>query len=138
MFLGRVALMATVAVLLPGAALAAHGKAGLWSTTTTVTMAGVPPQTHAATYCMTAAEVASDAPPADNPDCSYRNAQASGHTYTADMVCKGKFNATGHFSSTYDSDTHYTATIAIATSGVTMTNTVEGKWLRADCTGAQH
>ncbi|MEI9886803.1 MAG: DUF3617 domain-containing protein [Rhizomicrobium sp.] len=126
-----------VAVLLvPGAALAAHGKAGLWSSTTTMTMPGVPPQSHSATYCMTPAQVNSEAPMGGNPDCTYLNAHVSGQTYTADMVCKGQFNATGHFTSTYSGDSQYTATITINTGDMTMTNTVEGKWLKADCAGA--
>ncbi|HXC55705.1 MAG TPA: DUF3617 domain-containing protein [Rhizomicrobium sp.] len=132
----RVILGAVTALLLPAAALAAHGKVGLWSSTTSVAIPGMPAQTHTATYCMTAAEVGSDTPRSTNPSCVYQNVHVSGHTFSADMVCKGQFNATGHFTSTYDSDTHYTAEIAIATNGMTMTNTVDGKWLKADCGGA--
>ena len=129
---------AVVLLFVPGAALAAHGKAGLWSSTTTMTMTDVPPQTHSATFCMTAAQVNSDTPVSQNPDCTYINVKVSGHTMSADMVCKGKFNATGHFSSTYDSDTHYTARMSMVTEGVTMNNAVEGRWVKADCTGAEH
>lgn len=125
-------------LLVPGAALAAHGKAGLWSSTTTVAIPGMQPQTHAATYCMTQAQVDSNAPPGESPGCSYTNVQVSGSTYTADMVCKGEFKATGHFSSTYSDDSHYTATITINTGGMTMTNNVVGKWVKADCAGAMH
>jgi len=134
----RIALLAGVAALLPVAALAAHGKAGLWSSTTTVDMKGMPSQTRTTTYCMTPAEVNSDAPSNRNPDCKYQNVQVSGQSFSADMVCTGQFNATGHFQSTYDSDTHYTATIAMNTSGMSMTNRIEGKWLKADCAGAAH
>ncbi len=125
-------------LLVPGAALAAHGKVGLWSSTTTVAIPGMKPQTHAATFCMTQADVNSDAPVGGNRDCTYQNVHVSGQTYTADMVCKGQFEATGHFSSTYSSDSHYTATITINTSGMTMTNSVVGNWVKADCTGAMH
>ena len=38
----RVAFIASIAALAPVAALAAHGKAGLWSSTTTAVMAGMP------------------------------------------------------------------------------------------------
>ena len=133
------AAVATACLLLaPVAALAAHGKVGLWSATTTVSMSGMAPQTHAATFCMTAADVSTDAPRADNPDCSYDNVHVSGGTIDADMVCHGQFNATGHFQSVYDSETHYTAHITIKTDQMTMANSVDGEWLRADCAGATH
>ena len=139
MSLRSVVFLFAAVLLAPGAALAAHGKVGLWSTTTTMAMPGMGPQTHTATYCMTAAEVTSDAPVADsNSGCTYKNVSVQGHTYTADMVCSGQFKGTGHFRSTYDSDTHYNATVAIAGEGFSMTNQVEGKWLKADCGGATH
>lgn len=134
----RMAIIAGVLALVPAAALASHGKAGLWSSTTTMVMNGMPPQTHSATYCMTPAEVNTDAPANRNPGCVYQNVHVSGHSFTADMVCHGKFEATGHFESTYDSDTHYNATIAMNTNGMTMTNKIEGRWLKADCAGAEH
>ncbi len=133
------AMLAAAVLLLPGAALAAHGKAGLWSSTTTMTMPNVPPQSHTATFCMTAADVNSNAPPADhNSGCSYKNVSVTGRTYSADMVCTGDFKGSGHVSTTYDSDTHYNATIAIAGEGFNLTNQVEGKWLKPDCAGATH
>lgn len=133
------ALLAAAALLsAPGTALAAHGKAGLWSSATTVVIQGMPPQTRSSTYCMTPAEVESNAPPGESPGCTYNNVQVSGRTYTADMVCTGEFKATGHFTSTYDSDTHYTATVTINTAGMQMTNNVDGKWVKTDCAGAQH
>jgi hypothetical protein len=131
-------LAAATLLFAPGAALAAHGKAGLWSSATTVVIQGMPPQTQATTYCMTQKQVESNAPPGESPGCSYSNVQASGGTYTADMVCTGEFKATGHFSSTYDRDTHYTATVTIDAAGTKMTNTVDGKWVKADCAGAEH
>ena len=132
----RVALIAAIAALAPAAALAAHGKAGLWSSTTTMTVPGMGPQSHSATFCMTPAQVNSDAPVGGNPDCTYQNVHVTGQTYTADMVCKGQFNATGHISTTYADDSHYTATISIVTADMTMTNNVVGQWVKADCAGA--
>ncbi|HEY0106941.1 MAG TPA: DUF3617 domain-containing protein [Rhizomicrobium sp.] len=139
--LGRIA----AAVLLAGsstAALAAHGKAGLWSTTTTMTMSGMegmkmPPQTHAGTFCMTQQAVNADAPPKpESPSCQVQNVRHAGNTVSADMVCHGQMEATGHFSTTYDSDTHYRAQMSMAMQGMTMNNAIEGKWLKADCAGA--
>ena len=134
----HVALIAVIAALAPAAALAAHGKAGLWSSTTTATIPGMSPQTNTTTYCMTPAQVNSDAPMGGNPDCTYQNVQVSGQTYTADMVCKGQFNATGHFASSYAGDSHYSATMTINTGGMTMTNSIVGHWVKADCAGATH
>ena len=142
MSLKPAAFLAIAVLLAPCAALAAHGKVGLWTSTTNVVMPNVPnmpAQSHTATFCMTAVEVNSDAPPVDNSSgCTYRNISVQGHTYTADMVCTGQFKGTGHFSSTYDSDTHYKSTVTIVGEGFNMTNQVEGHWLKADCAGANH
>jgi hypothetical protein len=130
---------AALALLMPGAALASHGKAGLWSTSSTMATNGMPPRTNTATYCMTQAQVNSDKPPpSENHDCTMVNARTSGHTMSADMVCKGSFNATGHFETTYDSDTHYTAKISMQVQGMSMNTTVDGHWLKTDCGGAMH
>jgi hypothetical protein len=130
--------MAAAVLLMPVAALAAHGKAGLWSSTTTVVIPGVAPQSHASTYCMTPQQVNSDTPVADpNSGCTYSNARVIGHTMTADMICTGRMNATGRFSATYDSDTHYTAAIDIAGQGFSMTNNIDGHWVKSDCAGTQ-
>src|SRR4029077_19258890 len=82
-------------VAMPLAAVASHGKVGLWEVTTQVNMAGmmanVPPealarmkaagmntsgiQTHSSQQCMTAEEVAQDNPPTPhkNEGCSFAN-----------------------------------------------------------------
>jgi len=130
---------AAALLLVPGVALAAHGKVGLWSSTTTVTIPGMPPQVHNTTYCMTPQQVNSDTPTADpQSGCTYSNVQVIGHSMSADMTCTGQMKATGHFSSTYDSDTHFTATIAIAGQGFSMNNSIDGHWVKADCAGAEH
>lgn len=130
---------AALALLAPGAALAAHGKAGLWSTTSTMAMNGMPPRTNTSTYCMTQAQVNSDKPPpSENHDCVMQNEHVAGHTMSADMVCHGSFEATGHFESTYDSETHYTSKVSMKMQGMEMNTTAVGRWLRADCAGAMH
>lgn len=138
------ALAAIFAVATAGPALASHGRVGLWQATTTMTMsmpgmAKMPRQTHSATFCMTAQQVASDAPPpSGNPACKMQNLHVMGNTVTADMVCHGQMEGTGHFTTTYDSDTHYTASFSMAMNGMTMASAIVGKWLKADCAGAQH
>jgi hypothetical protein len=134
----RAALIAAAIFLAPAAAFAAHGKVGLWSSTTTANIPGLPPQKQTSTYCMTQAEVNSNEPVNRNPDCTYSNVRSDGRTFSADMVCKGQLNATGHLTTTYDSDTHYTASVTINTGDTSLTNAVEGKWVKADCAGAQH
>jgi len=140
----HIAWIAIAAALVPAAALAGHGKAGLWSSTTTMTMnmpsgPNVPPQTHSATFCMTQEQVNTDAPPpSENPSCKIENVHSLGHTVTADMVCHGQMEGTGHFSTTYDSDTHYRAQFSMAMNGMTMNSAVEGTWVKADCAGAAH
>lgn len=141
----RLGLLAAVAAvsLLASPALASHGKAGLWQATTTMTMnmpgMNVPKQTHSATFCMTAQQVNSDAPPpSENPSCKMTNMHTNGRTVTADMVCHGDMEGTGHFSTTYDSDTHYNASFSMAMNGMTMNSAIEGQWLKSDCAGATH
>jgi len=131
---------AAALLLAPGAALAAHGKAGMWSSTTTVAMPNMPPQSHSTTYCMTPQQVASDTPTADpHSGCTYSNVHVAGQTMSADMTCQGQMNATGRFTSTYDSDTHFNARIDLVMQGMNMINTIDGHWVKADCAGAdQH
>ena len=138
--------LAVVAALLVVSvpASASHGKAGLWSATTTMTMnmpgmANMAPRTHTATFCMTPQQVNSDAPPPpENRSCTMQNVHHDGHTVTADMVCHGQMEGTGHFSTTYDSDAHYRARFSMAMNGMTMNSAIEGKWLKPDCAGATH
>ena len=144
-------------VLLPGAALASHGRAGLWEGSSTTQMTGMklPPevlaqmkahggaaaaqaQTYTTRFCMTQADVNNDQPPpASNRDCKVANAKISGNTYSADMVCSGRTQANGHMTVTYDSDTHYSGRMSMAMNGggqpMTMSSSFEGKWLQADC-----
>jgi hypothetical protein len=141
-----VAGIAVLGVLaLAPAALAEHGKVGLWDDTTTATMPSMmPPMSPAQMaqlspaqmaqmqamqkpvvhgvhyqFCMTPAEVASDNPPTLNSKtCSWANVTAAGHSFSGDVVCAGKlYNGTGHFSLSFDSDEHYTGQISM--SGVT-------------------
>lgn len=145
--------------LAPLAAVASHGKAGLWEVTTHMDMPGmnaqIPPealarmqamgvhmpnaQTFTTQHCMTAAEVATDRPPPmrNAKDCSMANMTHDAHTFAADMVCTGEMEGQGHVSVTYDSDEHYSGTYEFkgTTHGhaANVTNSFEGKWISADC-----
>lgn len=154
--------MAALAIVaLPVAALASHGKAGLWSVTMTMDMPGrqmpsIPPEAmarmkamgiempvgHAITTqrCMTDAEVNSDTPPAiqrPQSGCKMTNTKFQGHTMSADMVCTGEMQGEGHFMVTYDSPEHYNGKMTFKGTEqghpANMSNTFDGKWLSADC-----
>jgi hypothetical protein len=146
-------------VALPMAALAGHGKAGLWDVTVMMNMPNMPqippeqmakmkamginiPNSHAMTvqHCMTAAEVAAERPPQmqHNGSCSQENVKFQNGTFTADMVCNGAdMQGSGHVTVTYDSDTHYAGQMTFEGTShghpASMTNRFEGKWVSADC-----
>src|SRR5690242_6442533 len=106
-----------------GVAFASHGKAGLW--TVDMSIAGqdtskMPPNVldrmksmgmvpngsggFTVQHCMTADEVADDSKMMDtsnNRDCQVANRQISGHSMTADLVCKGQMTGSGHVSVNY-------------------------------------
>lgn len=135
----QVSFFVAAVLLVPTAASAAHGKVGLWSSTTFMATPGMPPQSHSTTYCMTAADVSSDAPRTRaGSACTFQNIAVTGHTISADMTCKGGLGATGHLTSTYDRDTHFSSTVSMNYQGRIITNHVEGNWLKVDCAGAQN
>ncbi len=116
-----------------------HARPGFWSTTTMMSMNGgpkgfrMPPRTLTASFCLTPAQANSDAPKPPSRNCTIANIRNDGHTVTADMVCHGAMEGRGHFSTTYDSDTHYHSQMTMTTRGMTMTNATDAKWLKADC-----
>ena len=160
----RIAGAAALAVVAAsGAALAGHGKVGLWQITTKMDMSGMPqiPPDQAAkmramgvetpsngifttTHCMTAEEVAMDKPPsalAHGKECAMQNLKTEGQNVSADMVCSGKeMNGKGHFTLAYDTLEHYTGKVTFSGAArghpMTTTTTFEAKWVSADCKGA--
>jgi len=148
------------AALVPIAALAAHGKVGLWEITTHMNMPGmtasIPPealarmkamgmqmpgdQTFTSQHCMTAEEVAQDKPPPmrNAQDCTMSNFTHDAHSVHVDMVCKGdNMDGQGHVSLAYDSDEHYSGSFTFTGSAhghpANMSTSFEGKWIAADC-----
>lgn len=142
-----------------GVALASHGKVGQW--TVTITMGGgekfpdvskMPPEAQARMkamgmtsngdsmtiqHCMTADEVANDTLTTQDKTCKLSNQKVSGHTMSADMTCSGQISGTGHFTVTYDSDSHYTGEMIVnGTSGgqpVHHDQKFDGRWVSATC-----
>lgn len=148
------------AMALPLAALASHGKAGLWEITTHMNMpnmrANIPPealarmramgmnmpdnQTYTSQRCMTAADVAEDKPPPmrNSEDCAMTNVSHDAHAFTADMTCSTqRMQGHGHVSVNFDSAEHYAGSYTF--NGTTeghpqnMTYNFEGRWISADC-----
>lgn len=149
-------------------AIASHGKVGLWNVTVTMQMAGMPgmpdmsklpPEAQAAmrahgvtmnghtitaTHCMTAEEVNSDTPPdmSRHKECKMTNVRAGGQSLSADMVCSGNMQGTGHLDISFDSPEHYTGkssmTGTIDGRPVNNVTTFEGRWVSADCKGMTH
>lgn len=153
-------LLAGVAILLtlaPGAALAGHGKAGLWNVTTTLNMAAaLPPaalaqmkksgvkmpasQTMSSQMCMTQADVDASSPPAmadHDPRCVTHVTSQSASAMTSEMVCKGKMAGTGRTQIAYNGAEHYAGSYSF--SGrmdgrpVNSSMLFRGDWVRADC-----
>jgi hypothetical protein len=147
-------------------AIASHGKVGLWNVAVTVQMAGMPampdisklpPEAQAAmrahgvsmnghtfnaTHCMTAEEVNRDTPPdmSRNKDCKMTNVRMGGQSMSADMVCNGEMQGTGHVDISFDSPEHYSGKSSMAGTmdghPVNSVTTFEGRWVGADCKGA--
>ena len=160
----RLAICSAGLVALSSAALADHGKPGLWNITTKMTMANmpqIPPEQLAkmqamgihmpggnemtTQHCMTAAEVKMDRPPLTGhaKDCTMQNLSVTGSSVKADMVCSsGDMQGNGHLSVSYDSDTHYAGQMTFVGTAhghpANMTNSFEGTWLSADCGSVAH
>ena len=151
-----------LAISVPLAAWAGHGKAGLWEVKIQTAMgqmqgmpdmSQMPPEVRAhmkgmgmqmggpgmsVRHCMTAAEVNADKPDmSHNSECKAINVRMSGQTYSADLVCRGKLNATGHLQFTFASPEHYfgSETMTGTADGHPVNNTtkIDARWISADC-----
>jgi Protein of unknown function (DUF3617) len=147
-------------VFVASSAIASHGKAGLWSVDMTIAgqnslrmppgdlermkAAGMMPNGAGGftiRRCMTAAEVADDSKMIDTSalkDCHETNRQMGTHSVSADLVCKGQIDGTGHVSVDYDSDTHYSGELKIsgtASDGTPLRQDqrFDGHWVSAAC-----
>lgn len=155
----RLSLLAAIILLSSsGLALAAHGKAGLWSVSTIMggmTMQ-IPPealaqmkamnmkmpdnQTIVSQMCMTQAEVDADKPPAmdrGKEHCTTNVTSKSASSMTADTVCTGEMQGTGHVQISYTGDTQYAGSYSFKGvaqgNPVSMSSSFKGQWLKADC-----
>ena len=137
-----------------GAALAGHGKAGLWNVTSTTDMNMVmppqvaaqmkgmrmPPQSHTSQMCMSQEEVDSgDAPHIDQAatGCVTKVTSATASDMTAAMTCNGRLKGTGQMRISYSGTEHYTGTYdfkgTVEGNATTMNTHFKGDWVKADC-----
>jgi Protein of unknown function (DUF3617) len=140
---------------------AMHAKPGEWQVSVKVDMAGmpqIPPEQLAkmramgihlpmggdavtVTHCMTPSEAAMDHIPAMSKErqkyCSMQNLKTSADGISADMVCTGKVQGSGHMSVRFDSPEHYAGKVSmnIVADGrpISSTSSFDAKWLSADC-----
>ena len=147
-----------ILVATPCAALAAHGKAGLWNVATTMNMAvtlppavlakmkaagAKMPDAHTVTsqVCMTQADVDAAIPPTlDNRDmhCATHVTSQSTSAMTADLVCRdGAMAGTGHTQIAYRGAEHFAGSYSFSGKmqgrPVSTSSTFRGDWVGADC-----
>jgi hypothetical protein len=150
----------------PIAALAAHGKAGLWQITVSINdssahmpdLSKLPPDVQArmramgvnvsgssisVQHCMAATDFDTGHIPMSSgrdKNCANSNVSFTGNRMTADVTCTGSFAGTGHFEANWDSDEHYTAEVSVTgtRNGQPVTNRekIEGRYLSAQCGAA--
>jgi hypothetical protein len=142
-------------LLLSAPAFAKHGKAGLWSVTSTTEIAYPPalaaamkkegqplPAPKPVTFpmCMSQAEVDSDSPPHMDraaTGCDTRIVKQTPGAMTASMLCKGSMKGTGTIQVSYAGAEHYSGFYSFkgSSSGnpIDMTTRFKGDWVKADC-----
>jgi hypothetical protein len=142
---------AVAAVMLPGAALAGHGKAGLWkvSSETMLDMAmpkgmekaaQMPATRHTTHMCMSQEEVDSGAPPhidQAGTGCTTRLLSATATGMTAAMTCNGRLKGSGQMQITYRGAEHYQGKYdfkgQVEGNATAMTTRFKGDWIKTDC-----
>jgi hypothetical protein len=155
-----VGLSAAALSLVPGAALAGHGKAGLWNITTSIggmPSVQLPPeamarmkamgmkmpsggQSFSSQICMTQAEVDSDKlPPVGKNDmgCTSHVTSQTANSMSAETVCTGDMKGTGRMQISYSGAEHYSGSYSfkgmIHDRSMETNSTFKGDWIKADC-----
>ena len=127
------ALIAVSVALLPAAALAAHGKAGLWNVTSSMEMANMPQmppeamammksrgmkmpgmgQPMTTQICMTQEQVNGDMPPAIHDrgeNCTTKLLSQTPVSMKSEVTCHGRMEGVGHAEVTWRGNEHYEGT----------------------------
>ena len=144
-----------------GAALAApHGKPGLWTVTTSMTMANmpqIPPEALAAMkargmqmpgmgepmtrqMCMTQEQVNMEKPPVVNDhgeNCTTKVLSQTSSSVSAEVTCHGHMEGVGHSEMSWRGDSHYEGTYAFKGTMEGRPNEINtkysGDFVKADC-----
>lgn len=143
--------------LSPSAALAGHGKVGLWKVTTIMNMAAAlppaalaqmkkthmqlpGPQTNVSQMCMTQADVDAAVPPGANDHdmhCVTHVTSQSASAMTSEMVCKGRMAGTGRTQIAYNGAEHYAGSYSFIGKmdghPINSSMNFRGDWVKADC-----
>jgi len=152
------ALMGTALILTPIAAFAAHGRAGLWTVTSTMEMKGMPqmpPEAMAMMkargmampgspmtmqMCMTQEQVNADKPPStrnEDVSCDTKVLSSTPTAMHTQITCKGRVNGTGDMQMSWRGTDHYEGTYSFkGESGgrpQDMTTHYSGDFVKADC-----
>ena len=126
------ALIAASVVLLPAAAFAAHGKAGLWNVTSSMEMANMPQmppeamammksrgmkmpgmgQPMTTQICMTQEQVNGDVPPLHNREesCTTKLLSQTATSMKSQVTCHGHMEGVGQAEMTWRGNEHYEGT----------------------------
>jgi hypothetical protein len=151
-------LLGTSLILAPLAAYAAHGRAGLWTVTSTMEMPNmpqlppqalemmkargmpVPGQPFTTQMCMTQEQVNADKPPAindGNVSCDTKVLSASPSAMHTQVVCKGRVNGTGDMQISWRGTDHYEGTYSFQGTAdgrpQNMTTHYTGDFVKTDC-----
>ena len=125
-------LIAAAVILVPAAAFAGHGKAGLWNVTSSMQMANMPQmppeamammksrgmsmpgmgQPMVTQLCMTQEQVNGDVPPAMNrsENCTAKVLSQTGNSMKSEVTCHGRMEGMGHAEMTWRGNEHYEGT----------------------------
>jgi len=126
-------LIAAIIVLLPAAAFAAHGRAGLWNVTSTMQTANMPQmppeamammksrgmkmpgmgQPMTMQMCMTQEQVNGDVPPAMHnrgENCSAKVLSQTATSMKSEVTCHGRMEGVGHAEMNWRGNEHYEGT----------------------------
>jgi Protein of unknown function (DUF3617) len=144
-------------LLIPGVALAGHGKAGLWNVTNNMSMPNmqIPPEAmaqmkamgmkmpgaHSVTYqiCMTQADVDSNELPKMRKEdgCTAHVTSQTGSSMAADMVCNGEMKGSGQMQVSWSGAERYSGSYhfkgVVEGHPVESSSNFHGDWVKADC-----
>ena len=154
------ALIASSLILVPAAAIAAHGRAGLWNVTTSMEMSNMPQmppealammkqrgmqmpgmgQPMSTQICMTQEQVNADKPPAmsnHEESCDTRLLNQSPAMMEAEVTCHGRMNGVGHVKVAWRGNEHYEGTYnfkgAMGGRPQDMSTHFSGDFVKSDC-----